>query len=100
MLSDELDSAIRKLSKMLCVGYVDETRYVGDIVSSEDRDYNDLFQFDVKKQTISFPSTSGLIDDTVKTVVEVKELITDPEHVYDYDDCILTILRETGEVDS
>lgn len=100
MLSDELDSAIRKLSEMLHVGYVDETRYDGDIVSSEDRYFNDHFQFDVKKQTISFPSTSGLIGGSVKTVAEIKELITDLEHVRDFDDCILTILRETGEVDS
>ena len=98
MLSTELDDAIRLLSRILCVGHVDVTRYQDGIVSSEDCDFNDHFQFDVKKQTISFPASSGIIEDTVKTVVEVKELITDPEHMKVYDDCIITILTETGQM--
>ena len=102
MITIELDDAVRQLSKILKVGYVDFVDYDDEagIVTPENRDFNEYFKFDVKKQVIRFPSTSELIEDTVKTVVEVRELITTPKHLSEFDDCILTILRETGEVES
>lgn len=101
MITKELDQAIRQLSKILKVGYVDYVDYKEEtsIVTSESRDFDEYFQLYVNKQTISFPSSSLLIPATVKTLVEVKELITDPTDVANYDECILTILRETGQME-
>lgn len=101
MITKELDVAVRRLSKILKVGYVDYVDYKEEtgIVTSESREFDEYFRFDVKKQTISFPSSSVLIEDTVKTVVEVRELITTPEHLSEFDECILSILTETGQME-
>lgn len=90
-IDKELDSAIRQLSLALECGMPDGVYVDGNLITVDDINYNDYFELDVGKGTISFPTVTVLIPPVVKPLSEIRELVAD--HNKEMFDTSLTIIH-------